>query len=165
MCTGRHCRICVRVEAISNPKKLWLDSDRLKSYLPSMIKILIIEDDSQIRMVYSYAFHNNGFKVMEAADAVTGLKLLDEHKPDIVLLDMLMPGISGLDFLRQNNIHHRYPEIKLIAFSNIETPRVVEEAKKLGVEKYFLKVDVTPHQMIEIIHQLVGSKKKSDVAL
>ncbi len=124
-----------------------------------MTKVLIIEDDQQIRMVYSYALNNNGFKVMEAPDAVTGLKLLDENKPDVILLDMLMPGISGLDFLRQNNIHHRYPDVKLIAFSNIETPRVVEEAKQLGVEKYFLKVDVTPHQMIEIINQLTGSKK------
>jgi DNA-binding NtrC family response regulator len=123
-----------------------------------MAKVLIIEDDQQIRMVYSYALNNNGFEVLEAPDAVTGLKLLEQHKPEIVLLDMLMPGISGLDFLKQNNVHHRYPDIKIIAFSNIETPRVVEEAKQQGVVKYFLKVDVTPHQMVDIIKQLLGDK-------
>lgn len=123
-----------------------------------MPKVLIIEDEQQIRMVYSYALNNNGFEVLEAPDAVTGLKLLDEHKPEVVLLDMLMPGISGLDFLKQNNVHHRYPETKIIAFSNIETPRVVEEAKKEGVVRYFLKVDITPHQMVDIIKQLLSEK-------
>lgn len=121
-----------------------------------MAKILIIEDDAQIRNVYSFGLKNNGFQVLEAGDAVTGLQLVEKERPDIILLDMLMPGISGIEFLKQNNIHHRYPDIKIIAFSNIETPRVVEQAKQLGVSNYFLKVDVTPHQMVDICNQLLG---------
>lgn len=123
-----------------------------------MAKILLVEDDNEIRNLYGFSLRQNGFEVFEAADGAVAAKQLDAHKPDVILLDMLMPGISGLDFLRNNNVHHRYPETKIVAFSNIETPRVIEEAKGLGITSYFLKVNVTPHQMVDIIKGLIKDK-------
>lgn len=121
-----------------------------------MSKVLIVEDDNEIRNLYGFSLKANGFEVFEAADATAGAKLLDAEKPDVILLDMLMPGISGLDFLKQNNVHHRYPDTKIVAFSNIETPRVVAEAKGLGITSYFLKVNVTPHQMVDVIKKMLS---------
>ncbi len=128
-----------------------------------MIKVMIVEDDSEIRNLYGFSLKQNGFDVIEAADGAIAAKQLDANKPDVILLDMLMPGISGLDFLRNNNVHHRYPATKIIAFSNIETPRVVEEAKSLGITSYFLKVNVTPHQMVDIIKGMMGGKPAAKV--
>lgn len=121
-----------------------------------MAKILIIEDDAEIRSVYSFALNHAGFQVLEAADASTGLTLLQQGYPDVVVLDMLMPGMSGLDFLRQNNIHARYPAIKIIGFSNIENERIMEEAKGLGVMRYLIKASVTPRQLADIIKEITA---------
>ena len=123
-----------------------------------MAVVLLIEDDPQIRMVYSFALAKAGYKVIEAADASIGWQRITESQPDVVLLDMLMPGLSGLEFLKQYDIKKRYPRVKVIAFSNIETPRVVDEAKKLGASEYLLKVEVTPHQLVEVIDKLVAKK-------
>lgn len=122
----------------------------------SVAKVLIIEDDAEIRMVYSFALNHAGFQVLEAPDATSGLTLLQQGYPDVVVLDMLMPGMSGLDFLRQNNIHERYPGIKIIAFSNIENERVMNEAKDLGVVRYLVKASVTPHQLADIIKEITA---------
>ncbi len=125
------------------------------------MKVLIIEDDAEIRMAYSFALERNGITVLQAGDAQSGMRLLEQHQPPIVLLDMLMPGMSGLDFLRNNRIHQRFPDIQVLAFSNIETPRVVEQAKVLGVSQYLMKVNITPHQMVSIIQELAGASART----
>ncbi len=119
--------------------------------------VLIVEDDNEIRMVYSYALNNHGIKVLQAANAAEAVRLLEQLLPDVILLDMLMAGTSGLDFLKLNNVHSRFPDVKIIAFSNVDTPRVVDQAVALGVTQYLLKVNVTPGQMVNYIHELTGT--------
>lgn len=126
-----------------------------------MAKILIAEDDGQIRTAYVYAFTRAGYEVTEAADGGQAMQLLPTVNPDIVLLDMLMPGVSGLDFLRQTNMAGVHPDIKVIAFSNIDTPRVIDEAKQLGAVEYLIKVDVTPHEMVEIANRYLDTPAKA----
>lgn len=126
-------------------------------YNETMIKVLIAEDNVEIRSAYAFAFSHHGFEVDEAGDGAEAMRKLERGHPAVILLDMLMPGTSGLDFLRQARIKERYPDVQVIAFSNIETPRVVEQAGKLGCSKYVLKVDVTPPQMVELVRDLVPS--------
>jgi DNA-binding NtrC family response regulator len=118
-----------------------------------MAKVLIVEDDTSIRTAYAYAMARAGFKVAEAADGVKAAAALESERPDVVLLDMLMPGMSGLEFLTHTRISSRFPATKVIAVSNIDTPRVVDEARKLGVVEYVIKVDTTPHQMVDLVNQ------------
>jgi DNA-binding response OmpR family regulator len=125
-----------------------------------MAKVLIVEDDTDIRGAYVFALMRAGFEVIQAADGAEAIKMFERERPDVVLLDMLMPGMSGLDFLRQMNIANRFPETKILALSNIDTPRVVEQAKGLGASEYLIKVDMTPHQMVDLIkHHLSGTAK------
>jgi DNA-binding response OmpR family regulator len=116
-----------------------------------MAKVLIVEDDTDIRTAYVYALTKAGFEVLEAPDGTTAMRLFENQRPDVILLDMLMPGMSGLDFLRETKAAARFPAMKIIALSNIDTPRVVKEAKELGVNDYHVKVDMTPHQMVQLV--------------
>jgi two-component system response regulator (stage 0 sporulation protein F) len=123
-----------------------------------MAKVLIVEDDIDIRGAYVFALMRAGYQVVQASDGPQAITLFEKERPDVVLLDMLMPGMSGLDFLRQTNITSRFPQTKILALSNIDTPRVVEQAKELGAAEYLIKVDMTPHQMVDLIkHHLSGS--------
>ena len=121
-----------------------------------MAKILIAEDDHDIRTAYVFAFAKAGYETVEAVDGTQAMAALTNEHPHVILLDMLMPGMSGLDFLRQAEIPTKHAGIKVIAFSNIDTPRVVEEAKKLGATEYMIKVDVTPHAMVDVVSKMIG---------
>jgi len=116
-------------------------------------KVLVVEDDSDIRAAYVYALTKAGFEVLEAPDGNAAMQLFERQRPDVILLDMLMPGMSGLDFLRETKASARFPAMKIIALSNIDTARVVQEAKGLGVDDYHIKVDMTPHQMVQLVQR------------
>ncbi len=124
-----------------------------------MAKVLIVEDDMEIRNAYSFYLQKQGHQVSLGGNAEEGLEQLNKFKPDVMLLDMLMPGQSGMDFLRGNNLKEKFPNLKVLAFSNIENEKIVSEAKQLGVVEYLVKVDVTPAQVGNIIDNLVGGKK------
>ena len=117
-----------------------------------MTTVLIVEDDTDIRAAYAYGLSKAGFKVYEAAHGGEALDMLDGVRPDVILLDMLMPGVSGVDFLKQAQIASRLPNTKVIAFSNIDSPNLIEQARSLGVDEYLIKVEVTPHQMVQMIN-------------
>jgi DNA-binding NtrC family response regulator len=129
-----------------------------------MATILLVEDDHDIRTAYVYALTRAGFQVSEAGDGAQAIAMVESARPDVVVLDMLMPGLSGLDFLRQTQITSRFPQTKVIAFSNVDSPRVVQDARKLGVVEYVMKVDMTPHQMIDIIKKYLPGPPPTPVA-
>ncbi len=120
-----------------------------------MTSILLVEDDTDIRAAYNYALSRAGFKVTEATDGAQAAAYIEKLRPDVLLLDMLMPGMSGLDFLRHTNMAKRFPDTKILALSNIDTPRVMLRAKQLGVLHYIIKVETTPHEIVLMIKQLV----------
>jgi CheY-like chemotaxis protein len=124
-----------------------------------MTTVLLVEDDNDIRGAYNYALSRAGFKVIEASDGAQAASYIEQLRPDVVLLDMLMPGMSGLDFLRQTEITSRFPDTQVIAVSNIDTPRVVKQAKELGAERYLIKVETTPHQLVDIVKELTKKKE------
>ncbi len=119
-----------------------------------MTTVLLVEDDNAIRAAYNYALTKAGIKVTEATDGVQAASYVEQLRPDVVLLDMLMPGMSGLDFLRHTEITSRFPDTKVIAVSNIDTPRVVKEAKELGAVQYVIKVETTPKEIVALVKKL-----------
>ena len=119
----------------------------------ALTKVLVVEDDNDIRNAYVFALMQAGFQVAQAGDGGEAISALDRDVPDVIVLDMLMPGVSGLDFLRQTGIVSKHPATKILALSNIETPRVREQAQQLGVAEYIIKVNTTPHQMVDIVRK------------
>jgi CheY-like chemotaxis protein len=106
-------------------------------------KVLLVEDDDVIREIYAMKFELEGFPVAAAENGQVGLDLIDEFDPQIILLDMMMPVMSGLDFMRKlKSKRSSLPHI--IIFSNISAPGQVDAVMQLGAKAYWTKSDYTP---------------------
>lgn len=123
-----------------------------------MPKVLIIEDDESLREVYREEFNSEGFTVETANDGQEGVERMVSFMPELVLLDMYMPKMSGFDVLKMvKNI----PEIKnipIIVFTNIN-PDVQDLMKNWGVAYFLLKADNTPGQVVERVRMIMDLKK------
>ncbi len=95
-----------------------------------MVKILIVEDETAIREMIAVALARSDYSVHQADSAETGLALLDEIVPDLILLDWMLPGMSGIDFARRTKRHSTYRDVPIIML----TARGEEEDKIRGLE-------------------------------
>lgn len=118
-----------------------------------MTKVLIVEDDTALREVFELIVMGGGYDVVIAQDGSEGLKKLHEFKPDIVLLDMLMPVKSGLEFLQEANISKRYPDCTVIILSNLSESQTIEHALRLGAVKHIIKSDIDPKDLLKEIDE------------
>lgn len=114
-------------------------------------KILVVEDEAVLRDAYSKVLTHEGYTVAEAANGKEALVQLKQFKPDLILLDILMPEMDGLDFLRTANLPGQYPGIKVIAFSNLSNQQKLEEMVKLGVVQNILKSSLSPKQLAQTV--------------
>jgi len=121
-----------------------------------MAKILIIEDEAILAEMYKDKFSSANHKVILAYDAQEGFLMTKKHKPDLILLDILLPKEDGLSFLRKMRDDPEIKQIKVIAFSNYDVPETKTDAYKLGVEDYLIKTNYTPQEMIEKIERYLS---------
>lgn len=118
-------------------------------------KILIVEDDKFLRQAYNNILNKENFDVKIAINGKEGLELAQTWKPHLVLLDMLMPEMDGIGFLKAfDALSH--PETKIIVFSNLSMPEKVNEAISLGAVNFKTKAMFTPHEMIALIRDTIG---------
>ncbi len=121
-------------------------------------KIAIVEDDLAIAQMYRMKFEVEGFEVQTAENGLLGLKLIEEMKPDIVLLDLMMPEMNGdevLDKVRSNDWGKNIPVIILTNLSEQEAPA---KLKTLGVKRYIVKAEMTPKQVAELVKTELKTK-------
>jgi len=114
-------------------------------------KIAIIEDDQAISQMYRFKFEAEGYTVDTAENGKLGLEMAEKMKPDIILLDLMMPEMNGdemLDALRKTTWGKN---IKVIILTNMGEQEIPEEVKKLGVAAVILKADMTPRQVAELV--------------
>jgi len=116
-----------------------------------MKKILIVEDEKVLAEMYKEKLEMEGFKVILAFDTKEGIELAKREKPDLILLDILLPGENGISFLKRKKEDKEISEIPVIAFSNYDTPQIKKEALNFGVKEYLLKTNYTPSQVVEKI--------------
>jgi len=114
-------------------------------------KILLIEDEKILAEMYRDKFTQAGFEVFLAFDAKGGLKLAEKEKPDLVVLDILLPKENGITFLSWLRKESETPLIPVVAFSNYDDPETKKQAFKLGVKDYLIKTNYTPQEIIEKI--------------
>ena len=95
------------------------------------MKILIIEDDAYVAQMLADSLRVQGHEPMTALNASDGLALLDREQPEGVFLDLVMPGVSGLEALRR--IRERAPNLPVVVVTGFATPSEIEEARRLGV--------------------------------
>lgn len=111
--------------------------------------ILIVEDDPSLSKMYALKFKNEGFRVSVARDGAKGLELAASEHPNAILLDMMLPKYSGIEFLEQLQQHLRTISIPIIALSNLTEKQEADLALKLGVKEYLAKATNTPEQVVE----------------
>lgn len=116
-------------------------------------KIAIIEDDTAISQMYRIKFENEGYTVETAENGRLGLELIEQMKPDMVLLDLMMPEMNGDIMLEKMRKTSWGADIKVIILTNMgesESPQII---KKLNVEAFIVKADMTPRQVAELVKQ------------
>ncbi len=118
--------------------------------------ILVVDDEKVLSDAYEIVLKKAGFTVFVANDGLEAVTLAESEKPRVMLLDMLMPEMNGIDVLKKLKDKKVLDTITVIAFSNIENPEVISAAKKLGVKNYLLKVDYTPHQVVDLVKSLIS---------
>lgn len=121
-----------------------------------MTKVLIVEDDPILNRAYVTVLTMEGFEVDSATDGYEGIKKAEASSPDIILLDMLMPNMDGLSFLRAFKQKENHPNTKIIVFSNMSVPESMQEAVSLGAAKYLTKSSFTPKEMVEVIKETLS---------
>ena len=121
-----------------------------------MKKILIVDDEQIIVDAYELVLTKAGYHVLTAPNGRIAVELVQNEQPDLMLLDMLMPEMNGIEVLKRLKKAKLLSNMKVIAFSNIENPEVVAAAKKFDIEDYLLKVDYTPHQVVDLVKRTLG---------
>lgn len=117
-----------------------------------MKKILIIEDDKFLRELISQKLLKEGNIVNEAIDGEDGVKKTREDKPDLILLDLILPGIDGFEVLSQIKADPSLATIPVIILSNLGQREDVEKGLKLGAVDYLIKAHFTPGEIIEKVN-------------
>jgi CheY-like chemotaxis protein len=120
-----------------------------------MKRILIIEDDPVTAAVYRQMFERRGYRAETAADGPTGLERLEILKPDGVLLDVMLPGIDGLEVLRRIRANPEWRDLPVVAFTNAFLGEMVQEAELAGASFTLTKFDHTPWQVVERVRDLI----------
>lgn len=113
-----------------------------------MGKVLIVEDDSLIGKVYSTRLSKDGHKVFLAEDGAIGLALAKKEKPQVILLDIMMPKISGLDVLAELKKDPNTKNITILVYSNLANEQQIAKAKSLGAKEFISKSSLGPQQVV-----------------
>jgi len=117
--------------------------------------VLLVEDEDFIREMYKFKLAKSGLTVIEAKDGKIALEKLAAGLPDIVLLDLMMPNVSGIEVLKSLSKNKIVPELPVIVLTNVMDSQIVAETKELGARDYIVKTDLTPSQVVEKIQPLI----------
>lgn len=119
----------------------------------SNARILYVEDYPVVQTMYVDALRSQGFTVDVASDGKTALEKVSEGPYDVILLDLLLPQVSGLEFLREFRAKNYTGEV--VVLSDFDNPGTVKDVTDLGVTQYWIKVENTPHLLAERLDSLL----------
>jgi len=125
-----------------------------------MAKILVVEDDIDLNRAYSIILKHEGHDVVSAYDGQEALGKLKDFKPDLVLLDLLMPIMGGLEFLKKY-AKDKQPSVKVLIFTNMENSPEISEAYKLGANRCIIKSWTAPHNLAKVISDTLNTRSKN----
>lgn len=114
-------------------------------------KIVLVEDDLPMVKMYSTKLLKENFEVVVAYDGEDGLAKIKEFGPDLVVLDLMVPKIGGMEVLTQLRADSKTKNLPVIILSNLSQDQDIEKAKQLGVKEFLVKANHTPSQVVEKI--------------
>lgn len=122
-------------------------------------KVLIIEDDRYISKMYQLKLSLDGMNVQTAENGRTGMEKLKEFRPDIVLLDILMPELDGFELLKMVKGDAEIADIPILILSNLGSEDHIQKGLSLGAAGYIVKSQYTPSKVVEKIKDTLAKNK------
>jgi len=126
-----------------------------------MSKVLIIEDEKILAEMYKDKFEGAGYQVDLAFSSEEAAEHLKREKPELILLDILLPKENGIFFLKKLKEMKEDSKITVIAFSNYDEPRTKKEALELGAAAYLIKTQYTPKELLEEVEKILKEKNSA----
>jgi DNA-binding response OmpR family regulator len=121
-----------------------------------MKKILIIEDDQIVGNVYRNKLAVDGFQVEVATDGESGLKIMRTFQPGVVVLDLMLPKMTGVEVIKQIRSEAEFTKLPIIVFSNTYLTNMIQEAWKAGATKCLSKASCSPKEVLDVVRQTIG---------
>ena len=121
-----------------------------------MSKVLIIEDDKFLSSILKSRLEKDGLEVVQAFDGDEGLNMLKQDRPDLILLDLIMPKVSGFEVLEQISLDPQLSHIPVMIASNLGQDSDIQKAKSLGAVEYYVKVRTTIDDLTKMVKNLIS---------
>jgi DNA-binding response OmpR family regulator len=118
-------------------------------------KILWVEDDTFIGDILSKKFSAYNCRISLFTNGDGALKYLDTEKPDIIILDLLLPGMSGFDILKKIRDNHTLDKVPVVVLSNSDQPADINKARAMGIQKFLVKAAVSLDDIIKVVAELL----------
>ncbi|OHA78732.1 MAG: hypothetical protein A2V96_02950 [Candidatus Yonathbacteria bacterium RBG_16_43_6] len=118
--------------------------------------VLVIEDDKFLRELLVRKLSGEGFEVKNAIDAEIAFAVLAERTPDIILLDLILPGVDGFEILTRIKANPKIANIPVIILSNLGQKDDLEKAMALGAKDFMVKANFTLDEIVAKVHSVVG---------
>ena len=116
-------------------------------------KILFIEDEARLQEAMAAKLESDGYEVLSAFDGETGIKMAQEHKPDLILLDLILPKKDGFEVLEELKATPGLPAVPILALTNLEDRRSIERCLSYGVHSYLAKANYSLDEISQKIKE------------
>lgn len=126
-------------------------------------KILFVEDDEGFFNIFSVALKMKGYDVIHVADGSEAVEKAISEKPDLIILDIILPGMSGLDILKELKENEETKKIKVVMLTNFGTDDNVNKAMELGADDYLMKYNVVASELPQKIGVYLGENPDSGI--
>ena len=126
-----------------------------------MANILVVEDDKDLNNAYKIILESENHAVVSAFNGKEALKALNDFEPDLILLDLLMPIMGGLEFLQHYDLTNKHPDVKVLIFTNMENSPEVTEAYNLGADRCIIKSWTAPQNLARVITDTLENRTVS----
>ncbi len=125
-----------------------------------MKKILFIEDESALQKTFGEVLKQEGYEMISALDGETGLRLAKSKKPDLILLDLILPNVHGFEVLKQLKEAGETKKIPIIVLTNLEKIGDVEKAIELGATTYLVKAQYSLQEVVEKVKKALSENNQ-----
>ncbi len=119
-------------------------------------KVMIIEDDRFLSSLIKARLEKDGLGIVQAFDGEEAMKLLKQVKPNVIILDLIMPRVTGFEVLEAISISPELNSIPVVILSNLAQDSDIQKAKNLGAKEYFVKVRVSIDDLVSKIKSILA---------
>ena len=121
-------------------------------------KIVFVEDEPALQKSLGSFLRQEGYDVSSALDGETGLKLAKTQKPDLILLDVILPKMDGFEVLKELKADKNTKDIPVIVLTNLERMKDVEQALVTGATSYLIKTDYNLRELVQKVKQAIKQR-------